>query len=57
MRRSSLTKLADTGTPLRQIMEVSSHQSLDVLSRYLGCTPKQRRAATNALRMGLHLTI
>mgnify|MGYP006258788021 CR=1 FL=1 len=42
MRRSSLTKLADTGTPLRQIMEVSGRQSLDVLSRYLGCTPKQR---------------
>ena len=49
MRRSSLTKLADAGTPLRHIMEVSGHQSLDVLSRYLGCTPKQRRAAINAL--------
>ena len=49
MRRSSLTKLADAGTPLRHIMEASGHQSLDVLSRYLGCTPKQRRAAINAL--------
>ena len=49
MRRSSLTKLADAGTPLRHIMEVSGHQSLDVLSRYLSCTPKQRRAAINAL--------
>jgi len=49
MRRSSLTKLADAGTPLRHIMEVSGHQSLDVLSRYLGSTPKQRRAAINAL--------
>ena len=49
MRRSSLTKLADAGTPLRHIMEVSVYQSLDVLSRYLGCTPKQRRAAINAL--------
>ena len=49
MRRSSLTKLADAGTPLRHIMEVSGHQSLDVLSRYLGCTPKQRRAAINNL--------
>ena len=49
MRRSSLTKLADAGTPLRHIMEVSGHQSLDVHSRYLGCMPKQRRAATNTL--------
>ena len=49
MRRSSLTKLADARTTLRHIMEVSGHQSLDVLSGYLGCTPKQRRAAINAL--------
>ena len=49
MRRSSLTKMADHGTPLRHIMEISGHQSLDCLSRYLGCTPKQRKAAVNAL--------
>lgn len=49
MRRTSLTKLADNGTPLRHIMEISGHSSLDVLAKYLGCTPKQRRAAVNAL--------
>ena len=49
MRRSSLTKLADNGTPLRHIMEISRHTSLDVLAKYLGCTPKQRKAAVNRL--------
>ena len=49
MRRSSLTKMADHGTPLRHIMEISGHQSLDCLSKYLGCTPKQRKAAVNSL--------
>ena len=49
MRRSSLTKLADHGVPLRHVMQISGHQSLDCLSKYLGCTPKQRRAAVNAL--------
>lgn len=49
MRRSSLTKLADHGVPLRHVMQISGHKSLDCLSKYLGCTPKQRRAAVNSL--------
>jgi integrase/recombinase XerD len=48
MRRSSLTKAADAGTPLRHLQAISGHSSLDVLQKYLGCTDAQKAAAVNS---------
>ncbi len=44
-RRTALTQMANAGIPLRHIQEISGHNDLGTLQRYLEVTPEQRRQA------------
>jgi len=44
-RRTALTQMANAGIPLRHIQEISGHNDLGTLQRYLEVTPEQRRLA------------
>ena len=44
-RRTALTQMANAGIPLRHIQEISGHNDLGTLQRYLEVTPEQRRKA------------
>ncbi|MBW4422038.1 MAG: site-specific integrase [Myxacorys californica WJT36-NPBG1] len=48
-RRTALTRMSTAGIPLRTIQEISGHQSLSELQKYLEVSPDQKRAAINAL--------
>ena len=45
-RRTALTMMSSAGIPLRVIQEISGHNDLGTLQRYLEVTPEQRRKAT-----------
>jgi len=44
-RRTALTQMSSAGIPLRHIQEISGHNGLGTLQRYLEVTPEQRRKA------------
>lgn len=44
-RRTALTQMCSAGIPLRHIQEISGHNNLGTLQRYLEVTPEQRRKA------------
>ena len=44
-RRTALTMMSSAGIPLRVIQEISGHNDLGTLQRYLEVTPEQRRNA------------
>jgi integrase/recombinase XerD len=44
-RRTALTQMSSAGIPLRHIQEISGHNDLGTLQRYLEVTPEQRRKA------------
>ena len=48
-RRTALTQMANAGIPLRHIQEISGHNDLGTLQRYLEVTPEQRRLAVAAI--------
>ena len=49
-RRTALTTMASAGVPLRVIQEISGHQSLSALQRYLEVTMEQVSSAIETLR-------
>jgi integrase/recombinase XerD len=44
-RRTALTMMCNAGIPLSVIQNISGHASLDMLSRYLGVSPEQKKGA------------
>jgi integrase/recombinase XerD len=48
-RRTALTMMSSAGIPLRVIQEISGHNDLGTLQRYLEVTPDQRRKAVAAI--------
>ncbi len=48
-RRTALTMMCNAGIPLSVIQDISGHASLDMLSRYLGVSPKQKKEAIAAI--------
>ena len=48
-RRTNLTQMSSSGVPLRVIQEVSGHQSLAALQRYLEVQPEQVKAAISTV--------
>ncbi len=49
-RRTALTKMSDSGVPLRHIQAISGHRTLAALERYLGVTEQQKENAIAALK-------
>lgn len=48
-RRTALTQMSSAGIPLRHIQEISGHNDLGVLQKYLEVTPEQRRKAVEVI--------
>jgi integrase/recombinase XerD len=48
-RRTALTTMSNAGVPLRVIQEISGHQTLSALQRYLEVKPEQKKEAIAAL--------
>ena len=48
-RRSALSFMSSNGTPLREIQEISGHNDLGTLQRYLEVTPEQAKKAVNSI--------
>jgi integrase/recombinase XerD len=48
-RRTALTTMSNAGVPLRVIQEISGHQTLSALQRYLEVKPEQKKEAISAL--------
>ncbi len=44
-RRTALTMMSSAGIPLRVIQEISGHNDLGTLQRYLEVTPEQKKKA------------
>ena len=44
-RRTALTQMANAGIPLRVVQEISGHNDLGTLQRYLEVSPEQKRKA------------
>ncbi len=53
-RRTGLTQLSNAGIPLRVIQEISGHNNLEQLQKYLEVKPEQIRGAIAALSMISH---
>jgi len=49
-RRTALTMMSSAGIPLRVIQEISGHNDLGTLQRYLEVSPEQKRNAVAAIR-------
>ncbi len=49
-RRTALTMMSSAGIPLRVIQEISGHNDLGTLQRYLEVTPEQKRHAVAVIR-------
>jgi len=49
-RRTALTSLSNAGVPLRVIQEISGHQSLTALQKYLEVNEEQVANAIQALK-------
>jgi integrase/recombinase XerD len=54
-RRTGLTQLSNAGIPLRVIQEISGHNNLEQLQKYLEVTHEQVRGAVAALSMISHV--
>ena len=54
-RRTGLTQLSNAGIPLRVIQEISGHNNLEQLQKYLEVKPEQVRGAIAALSMISHV--
>ena len=54
-RRTGLTQLSNAGIPLRVIQEISGHNNLEQLQKYLEVKPEQVRGAVAALSMLSHV--
>ncbi|HEY9295812.1 MAG TPA: site-specific integrase, partial [Phormidium sp.] len=48
-RRTALTQMCSAGIPLRHIQEISGHNDLGTLQRYLEVSPDQRRKAVSVI--------
>lgn len=48
-RRTALTMMSSAGIPLRVIQEISGHNDLGTLQRYLEVSPEQKRKAVAAV--------
>ena len=48
-RRTALTQMCSAGIPLRHIQEISGHNDLGTLQRYLEVTPEQRKKAVSVI--------
>jgi integrase/recombinase XerD len=48
-RRTALTMMSSAGVPLRVIQEISGHNDLGTLQRYLEVSPEQKRKALGAI--------
>lgn len=48
-RRTALTMMSSAGIPLRHIQEISGHNDLGTLQRYLEVTPEQRKKAVSVI--------
>ncbi len=48
-RRTALTMMSSAGIPLRVIQEISGHNDLGTLQRYLEVSPEQKRHAVAAI--------
>ena len=48
-RRTALTMMSSAGVPLRHIQEISGHNDLGTLQRYLEVTPEQRKKAVEVI--------
>ncbi|BAZ68477.1 integrase/recombinase [Fischerella sp. NIES-4106] len=48
-KRTALTMMSSAGVPLRHIQEISEHNDLGTLQRYLEVTPKQRKKAVEVI--------
>lgn len=48
-RRTALTQMSSAGIPLRHIQEISGHNDLGTLQRYLEVSPEQRRKAVSVI--------
>ena len=48
-RRTALTQMSSAGIPLRVIQEISGHNDLGTLQRYLEVSPEQKRKAVAAI--------
>ncbi|MDR9895407.1 tyrosine-type recombinase/integrase [Aetokthonos hydrillicola Thurmond2011] len=48
-RRTALTMMFSAGIPLRHIQEISGHNDLGTLQRYLEVTPEQRKKAISVI--------
>ena len=48
-RRTALTRMSDSGVPLRHIQAISGHRTLASLERYLGVTEEQKHTAISTL--------
>ena len=49
-RRTALTMMSSAGIPLRVIQEISGHNDLGMLQRYLEVTVEQKRNAVAAIK-------
>ena len=49
-RRTALTMMSSANIPLRTIQEISGHNDLGTLQRYLEVTPEQKTAASATIR-------
>ncbi|NET31349.1 MAG: site-specific integrase [Cyanothece sp. SIO1E1] len=48
-RRTALTRLSNAGVPLRVVQEISGHESLEALRKYLEVKPEQVEQAVSML--------
>jgi integrase/recombinase XerD len=48
-RRTALTQMCNAGIPLRHIQEISGHNDLATLQRYLEVSPDQRKKAVSVI--------
>lgn len=48
-RRTALTQMHNAGIPLRHIQEISGHNDLGTLQRYLEVSPEQRKKAISVV--------
>ena len=54
-RRTALTMMSSAGIPLRVIQEISGHNDLGTLQRYLEVSPEQKRRAVTTIGFWLVL--
>jgi len=48
-RRTALTQMQNAGIPLRHIQEISGHNDLGTLQRYLEVSPEQKKKAVSVI--------